>query len=538
MKKNKDRIYIQTWLELKPYPKQAPTDSFYLKISNEVKQSIVTNQLYSLLKTYLDKEEIDLLSCFLTSYFEDIISGTNVWNTFVKHHKELYKKPLPFYNTEEYYEDEINYQDVCFLVWYFINTIQQEKFVVPFNNFIYEIAEKIYNIFDTAWDNAPENTILQMFYFIDEKETDYYIARNLIDTILFKTYLFYPDTGKDLLNTELEIVERNMHNENLTSFLNDNRDNSLHKAHTSLLCLTGKEWASEILGENHPLHNDFKNISQKIQGYFLYKGQNDNEVFIEHIASGRKFNLTKKSFDYSYTLKEIDTILFMGIVQWRKEWWFSGVYSQLEFDVDLVLDEKNSIESRMSVNFLDHQEQNVADIIKKQFDSFKDFNNGHQIAFVESEKINEFFKNTTEHYNASLNLPKKERDEAQQRAKVDGFFGGEKKQQNFAVVSASGLVFFNPNKGVEIALDVNSAFPLPNNPFYNKEESEEHTMRLLMAADFSKELVMFCIDNCKAELPFFNKKEGELYLVDIDFLLRFWKKGSYFSNPLITFTGK
>ena len=90
MDKLKERIYIKQWLDLKPYDNQAPTDYFYLKLCNEVKHSLV-------LQLYLEKSEIDILACFLTSYFEDLISGTNIWNSFIRIHKRLYGKQLPFF---------------------------------------------------------------------------------------------------------------------------------------------------------------------------------------------------------------------------------------------------------------------------------------------------------------------------------------------------------------------------------------------------------------------------------------------------------
>ena len=96
MQKLKQRIYIQQWLDIKPYDNQILTDSYYLKLCNDVKLSIITNKQSFKLQEYLDNDEIDALACFLTSYFEDLISGTNIWNTFIKIHKRLYGKPLPF----------------------------------------------------------------------------------------------------------------------------------------------------------------------------------------------------------------------------------------------------------------------------------------------------------------------------------------------------------------------------------------------------------------------------------------------------------
>lgn len=198
MKRFKGRIYIKTWSALKPYDKQAKTDLYYLKIANEIKETFLSNEEAIQLFMHLNSDEVDVLSCFLTSYFEDVISETNIWNSFVRMHSNLYGAPLPFYDTSEYYEEEINVQDVSFLIWYFINSIQQEQFFSPVNDFIIDSAALVIEIFDEAWEYAPENELLQSYYRLDEGETDFYLARNLIDTILFSSYLFYPDTVRDL----------------------------------------------------------------------------------------------------------------------------------------------------------------------------------------------------------------------------------------------------------------------------------------------------------------------------------------------------
>ena len=160
MKAN-ERIYIHNWLALKPYQHQTKTDSYYLKLSNEVKQTILSEKTAFVFFMYINKKDIDLLSCFLCAWFEDIISQTNIYGSFVSIHKRLYKKQLPFYDLDEYYEGEINPHDVSFLIWYFLNVVQTEKFIAPFNDFIDKTAEKIFAIFDNAWDHAPENKLLK-----------------------------------------------------------------------------------------------------------------------------------------------------------------------------------------------------------------------------------------------------------------------------------------------------------------------------------------------------------------------------------------
>lgn len=206
-----------------------------------------------ILNRYLTPKKFNLLCCFLTSYFEDLISGTNIWNSFVSVHSRLYHKSLPFYHLDEYDEKKANFQDVCFLIWYFLNTVQDEKFVSPFNDFIFEAADKITDLFDEAWEDATENKDLISCYRLNKSEKDYYKARYLIDTVLFRSYLFRFDFGRTLEEREDEIIKQQGNDANLLPFLNENRDAMLHSSHSRLLSLTGKEWVAEILGKNHPL---------------------------------------------------------------------------------------------------------------------------------------------------------------------------------------------------------------------------------------------------------------------------------------------
>jgi hypothetical protein len=531
------RIYIKDWVELKPYDSHSITDNYYLKICNEVKK-VLFLEYGEVLAYYLNENDIDLLSCFLVSYFEDVVSETNIFTAFTNKHQNLYGEKLPFYNTTEYYEDEINIQDIQFLIWYFLNTIQDEQFVNPNKEVFYKIANDIMLILEDEYEYAPENIVLKKYYTLPKNETDFYKGREMIDAVLFRSYFFHTDTYSILLERENKIIDTSKNNENLLSYLRDNRDTVLLSAHTKLLSLSGKEWVAEIIGDKYSLYKDFKNISPKIKGYFFYKGQDKDTVFLEHIASSKKFNLTKKSFDNAHLLTDIDTIVFMGIVLWKDEWWFSGIFFTQDFNADLILDEKNSIESRRMVNFLDHKDDEVIKTLQLQYQAFLDFNNGKQIAFLPADKVNDFTKEYVAFFNNSLKLSKKEIQKAKDRSKKEGFFGGDNDDDlEFDDSFETALVFFNPKSGLEIAFEVNSAFPFKENKYFYKDKTKEHILRLFMSEELSTELTLFCVDNFKSELSFFQKDEGKFLLNDLDFLLRFFKGSQYHTKPQITFTG-
>ena len=122
-------------------------------------------------------------------------------------------------------------------------------------------------------------------------------------------------------------------------------------------------------------------------------------------------------------------------------------------------------------------------------------------------------------------------------ARKEGFFGNKKKEDHQFDERENALVFFNPKSGTEIGLDVASAFPAKDNPFFNEEESQQAIINLILSEELSPELVMFCIDNYKHKLPFLQKHPGKLYAENIDFILRFAKRKNYFTKPEITFTG-
>ncbi len=224
------------------------------------------------------------------------------------------------------------------------------------------------------------------------------------------------------------------------------------------------------------------------------------------------------------------------MVRWQNEGWFSGFFVQMDFDANLVLDEKKSMKSRMVVNFLDEDTEEVKDIMQKFFEAFKAINNNKQIAFMPANKVEYFTNKIKDFFNNSLNLSKKEREIAIKREKKDDLFG-ETNNDNFLDFdehSEPAVVFFNTKSGIEINFEVASAFPDKDNPFYKKEDEEVELIRLFADKSISPELVNYCIDNYHNELTFLYNRLGKIFKNYTDFLSRFYKKENYYSKPHIT----
>ena len=116
-----NKVYMNDWMSFNPYIKPCKNDFHYLRICQEVNRYL-NNSQNTILVYYLSVDNKKKLSCFLTAYFVDIISESNIWNTFITKHKQLYNRYLPFYHTnKDYIPNEINPQDIQFLIWYFIS---------------------------------------------------------------------------------------------------------------------------------------------------------------------------------------------------------------------------------------------------------------------------------------------------------------------------------------------------------------------------------------------------------------------------------
>ncbi|GAA4838056.1 DUF3843 family protein [Algivirga pacifica] len=510
------KIYIKQWVILKPYQNHAPTDNYYLALSNQIRAAIRETEMDREILRFMEEETLGELCCFIASYLEDLVSETNIWNTFVQLHYKAYGKYLPFYDTAKYDVGEINLQDIQFLIWYFMQAINEEVVFVPTNLYMTAVAHKIMGVLEEAWEYAPENELLKNTYAIEPDEKDFYKARHLMDILLLKTYLFYPDTAAKFQLELLDLVQENQDDTNVIGKMNELRTGFVHKTRTRLMGLNGQEWAAALMGDESPLSKAFQEMSPRVFGFFYYKGQDETSVFLEHIATERKVNLTKKSFDHYGDLSKKDTVIMIGMAAWRGEWWFSGVWVNDVGSPSLIQDEKQSLKSKALFNFMEDHSVDEG-ILKKQEKQFLKINGNSLIAFLKEGQLSEFVQ-------AFMKASAEAEGVEPRRIQVPT------KDPESPVI-----VFFNPKKGLEMVSGCLSAFPDKDNPFFDLEECTDDTIELLFTPDFSVELAYYCVENYRHLIPFLNGEEGDLYVNHFDFLMRFWKGNDYFAAPYITY---
>lgn len=104
---------MKRWLEANGRTRILPGDAWYLNFANETMPLITASPLFA----DSTAEKITAAAVNITLYYQDAIAQTGGWKAFTAHFGKLYGHPLPFYTCDGYIEDEINRDDVCFLLW-------------------------------------------------------------------------------------------------------------------------------------------------------------------------------------------------------------------------------------------------------------------------------------------------------------------------------------------------------------------------------------------------------------------------------------
>jgi len=518
MKKQIGSVYIQDWMKFHPITKQSFSDNYYLGICKEVYQ-LFQNQDFEDLMVGQKSDNLKDFACFLTCYFEDIISKTGIWQTFTSSHFELYNKYLPFYKLDEYYPDEINPQDIQFLIWYFISSKFPNEYLSPLNKDLKEMSLELYEIFDREYETAPENLKLKAFLSIAESETNFLKIRNVIDWLFISSYLFhfneyaFENEIKKILDSKDDNLIKNAE-----AIGNDLRDHIAINQTSNLLAYRGTEWMSRILGKKHALYNDIKSLDKRKTGYFLYKGEDEQSILLQHIATDRVLKVTKASIDVQPEFKIDKTILYINLIYWKDEWWFSGSYSSVKYSEKLVDSEK---ESAISKALFDNKGAELKVALEVEYNSFLKFNNNRPIAFFENEsEIREFINHFVQFHNA--NIKNSEEKLSDSEITTNNLENGKEDFQD-KPEQTNGIVFFDKESGFSFILGLADAIPDEENKTYNPK-SDIDILDFFFSPNCKPSFVKYLIKNYPALIDKYQSKTGDYFLQDdIDFLLRFWK---------------
>jgi len=533
MARKKEPIYMDRWLLFHPYNTPVPSDYYYMRLCNESYSFMEENSVLES-SGLLSWEEIKDLACFIISYFEDVISGPGLWRAFTVQVRELYGTYLPFFNPDpdDYFPDEINIEDVTFLIWYFISMTQYNETIISPEALEWsDLSDKIFDILEREYELAPENLRLKEHYRVSPGEGDFFVLTEKMRWIMLDSWLMYFQGNE--LSGMINRVLANQSGDELAEesrqmYIYDTIDSYVLSTYTPLLARQGKEWLAYTQGTDHPLFNGILGIGEKKSGHYLFMGAESDNLLFQHIATETVLRVTSKSMDLPKDFEAGKSISFAGFVKWRDEWWFSGAQWSWGYDTDLIRKENNSESSRM----LFGEDPVLKKAENEQLHaSFLKFNKGKPIAFVESEKnAASFIQDFLIFHNDTFDAPAREKRKRREMIKNTELAGRPGKSSDHGdTISIPGMIFFNPESGIQMAFGLNELVPDPDNTWYRKDGTGNETMRLLYSSYISGDWMHYMVKNYDIpELDFPGEGGRELLMENLDFMLRFWKRKGYY----------
>ena len=504
-------VNMNDWMKYHPYTQPSQTDFYYLKLCNHLLKENIDQPFLKDLKWTEYKD----LTCMLVCYFEDVISETAIWRSFTAEHQRLYGKILPFYDTDnDYYADEINHQDINFLVWHFLSIADENCLFNPFHPVISLFSLSVFEILETEYETAPQNTEFKEFLTISDSK-DLFVIRPVMQFLMTQSFLNYHFLKKKMDEGFAAINKQKPRREHESMVKYHFMLGLLCNSISPMLALRYNEQLANMIGKDHPRYHEIKTISKRYSLSCTVKGDDDTYFYLEHIATGQRINLVKDTL--SPDLKKSNIVpgkrLWVNVVKWGDEWALTGMM--------IIYDDRETIRTISDEKHLFDPEEPKFEMLDHHEECFKDLTAGNPFAYFANTKqyndfVNRFRVHIFEKANPGETFPEKEKliyDEEEDMEDI--------------------VMFFNHHSGTELYPDLASAVNEPRNPYYKRGETVD-IQSLVTAKSISPEFLKYLIDN--QLITFIQEKEMDdrTIIENLDFLMRYFKQEDYFSEPRVT----
>lgn len=203
-------ISIKDWISTQPIGfSDAANNTFYTKLSNNLLKI-----LYREFNKYeVSSTDAPVLAIILANYVEDTVNGIGIFETFRRHTLLTDSRLIPFYDVKDgvdYFRDEVNFEDVRFLLWCHFQEIRgNEAILSPDNETIAIIARSLMDELNRAYEEAPDNELLRKFFFNPQTYTDYYEVKDILHYLITKGYITKCEAFADIVGeTAVELMDK------------------------------------------------------------------------------------------------------------------------------------------------------------------------------------------------------------------------------------------------------------------------------------------------------------------------------------------
>ena len=445
------KIYPKKWLELHPYKQTNSVDQYYVGIANEIHKRLYSSTIAD---AFEEEENIRYTSLCLAAWFEDVISQTGIWQAFTAECRKRYGAYLPFYPIKgDYFPDEINLEDIRFLLWHHIQYLCRGISAInPENPGIEQTAQEIYGLLAEEYETAPENERMQEFlYHSAMGEEDFFHYREILDWFHYQCYFNIENVAQCRDEAERLLDDEKITPEMAETLIYATRTSLTFKGRRNLLSLTSPEWLA-LIGNAHPEHQLWGKVKARENSCYLLEKEDDEFLYVKDLCSEDEgeFKITKKSLNLSaIRSREVGkSTLICELIYFGNAWWQCG----------MLLENKYNQKMAEYVDDLTKQKEKTNE--KAAFHDFIKASGGKSFVFCQSqEEISDFLLNKMD-YNLKegLDIPRIN-------------------TENGAMLMA------NPHTGLHIQFKLCECIKSPDNPNYNKEEAEKNAIMFIVNPD-------------------------------------------------------
>ena len=445
------KIYPKKWLELHPYKQTNSVDQYYVGIANEIHKRLYSSTIAD---AFEEEENIRYTSLCLAAWFEDVISQTGIWQAFTAECRKRYGAYLPFYPIKgDYFPDEINLEDIRFLLWHHIQYLCRGISAInPENPGIEQTAQEIYGLLAEEYETAPENERMQEFlYHSAMGEEDFFHYREILDWFHYQCYFNIENVAQCRDEAERLLDDEKITPEMAETLIYATRTSLTFKGRRNLLSLTSPEWLA-LIGKAHPEHQLWGKVKARENSCYLLEKEDDEFLYVKDLCSEDEgeFKITKKSLNLSAirSREAGKSTLICELIYFGNAWWQCG----------MLLENKYNQKMAEYVDDLTKQKEKTNE--KAAFHDFIKVSGGKSFVFCQSqEEISDFLLNKMD-YNLKegLDIPRIN-------------------TENGAMLMA------NPHTGLHIQFKLCECIKSPDNPNYNKEEAEKNAIMFIVNPD-------------------------------------------------------
>ena len=474
------KIYPKKWLELHPYKQTNSVDQYYVGIANEIHKRLYSSTIAD---AFEEEENIRYTSLCLAAWFEDVISQTGIWQAFTAECRKRYGAYLPFYPIKgDYFPDEINLEDIRFLLWHHIQYLCRGISAInPENPGIEQTAQEIYGLLAEEYETAPENERMQEFlYHSAMGEEDFFRYREILDWFHYQCYFNIENVAQYRDEAERLLDDEKITPEMAETLIYATRTSLTFKGRRNLLSLTSPEWLA-LVGKAHPEHQLWGKVKARENSCYLLEKEDDEFLYVKDLCSEDEgeFKITKKSLNLSaIRSREVGkSTLICELIYFGNAWWQCGMLLENKYDQKMA----------EYVDDLTKQKEKTNE--KATFHDFIKASGGKSFVFCQSqEEISDFLLNKMGYgLKEDLDIPR-------------------------IHTETGAMLMANPHTGLHIQFKLCECIKSPDNPYYNKEEAEKNAIMFIVNPDVIP-YQLSCILQDEGMLPdaYLNSLQGKEY---------------------------